>query len=349
MNVSVLIATANRADQLADTLASLSGLRTVGATELIVVDNNSTDATRDVVAAAADRFPFPVRYVFEAEQGKYAAMNTGIRAARGAILASTDDDARFEIDWLERAVDGLERYECDFVGGRVLPLWSGPKPDWLSDRNSLYTKVIALLDHGDEAMEFGRGRISWPLGVNVAYRRSVFDRIGLFDNRLGRKLGTLRNQSQREWHLRARAAGVRGFYLPDMVVHHVVTVDRLDKQYFRRWQYWHGISRALLYAQAGYDIEEPELENPPHAGEREIGGVPVHLLKKAAVSARSYAWRTLRGDRAIALEHELWLCFFAGVARQRWKHRAPIRNAAHRQPSARSVCAGSTAAARRAG
>lgn len=324
MDLSIIIATANRADQLTDTLASLSRIRTVGDTELILVDNNSTDATRDVVAAASAWCPFAVRYVFEAEQGKYAAMNAGVRAARGAIIAATDDDARFEADWLERAVDGLQRYGCDFVGGRVLPLWTRPKPDWLSDRNSLYTKVIALLDHGDEAREFGRGGISWPLGVNVAYRRSVFDRVGLFDNRLGRKVGTLRNQSQREWHLRARAAGARGFYLPGMVVHHVVTADRLHKQYFRRWLYWHGISRALLYQQGGYDIEEPELENPPHAGEPEIAGVPIHLLKKGARSARSFAWRTLRRDRATAFEHELWLCFFAGVVSQRWRAKSQL-------------------------
>ena len=321
MDVSVLIATANRADQLADTLASLADVRTVGATELLVVDNNSTDRTRDIVEAVAGDYPFRIRYIFEAEAGKYAALNTGLREARGAIVAATDDDVRFETDWIERAVDGLLRYDCDFVGGRVVPLWTAPKPAWLAERSSLHTKVIALLDHGDDVREFGRGGISWPLGVNVAYRRSVFDRVGGFDNRLGRKVGTLRNQSQREWHLRARAAGVRGFYLPEMVVHHLVTAERLEKTYFRRWLYWHGISRALLHNQGGFDMEEPELEVPPHAGEPAIGGVPVHLVKKAARSARSWAWRRMRRDAATAFEHELWLCFFAGVVRQRWRDR----------------------------
>lgn len=320
MDVSIVIATANRADQLADTLASLARVRTTGATELLIVDNNSTDATRDVVETAAADYPFPIRYIFESESGKYAAMNTGVRQARGAIVAATDDDARFPADWLERAVAGLVEYECDFVGGRVVPLWSAQKPEWLNERSSIHTKVIALLDHGTSVREFGRG-ISWPLGVNIAYRRSVFDRVGEFDNRLGRKAGTLRNQSQREWHLRARAAGVRGFYLPDMVVRHVVTPDRLEKQYFRRWLYWHGISRALLYLQGGFDMEEPELEDPPHAGEREICGVPVHLVAKAARSSGSWLWRSLCGDAATAFEHELWLCFFAGVVCQRWKDR----------------------------
>jgi glucosyl-dolichyl phosphate glucuronosyltransferase len=248
------------------------------------------------------------------------ALNSGIRAAAGAIIAATDDDARFEVDWLERAVDGLSRYGGDFVGGRVRPVWGGPKPDWLAVTNGLHTKVIALLDHGNSVREFGCG-ISWPLGVNVAYRRDVFERVGLFDNRLGRKSGTLRNQAQREWHLRARAVGVRGFYLPEMVVHHLVAPERLEKQYFRRWLYWHGISRAMLYRQAGFDMEEPELEYPPHACERQIAGVPVHLIRKALRTTRSLVWHTLRRDVSLAFEHELWLCFFAGVVRQRYSDR----------------------------
>jgi len=232
------------------------------------------------------------------------------------VILATDDDAFVEPDWLDCALDGLERLDCDFVGGRVLPLWGGPKPRWLAEQNGLHTKVIALLDHGDERREFGRGGISWPLGVNVAYRRSVFERVGLFDNRLGRKAGTLRNQAQREWHLRARAAGARGYYLPEMVVHHVVPRERLQKRYFRRWLYWHGISRATLFRTGGFDMEEPELESPPRSPL--VGGVPLHLIWKAARMARSFAWHSLRGDATEAFEYELWLWFFAGVVRQRW-------------------------------
>jgi len=317
MNASIIIATANRSADLGDTLRSLALIRTPGTAELIVVDNGSTDDTRRVVEHAATWYPFPLRYLFEPEAGKYAALNTGIRAARGHIIAATDDDARFEADWLERADEGLRRHQCEFVGGRVLPVWGAPKPAWLDERSGLYAKVIALLDHGDAVREFGR-TISWPLGVNVAYRRDVFDRVGLFDNRLGRKIGTLRNQAQREWHLRARTAGVRGFYLPDMVVHHLVAASRLEKAYFRRWLYWHGVSRALLFRHGGFDMEEPEKQSPPYAAERRIGGVPVHLLAKAAHETGALAWHQLRGHVARAFEHELWLCFFSGVARQRW-------------------------------
>ena len=321
MDISIVICTANRAHELRDTLASLAGVVWGGSAELLVVDNGSTDGTRGVVNEAARAYPFPIRYLYEPGDGKYAALNSGITAAHGRIIAATDDDARFERDWLERAAAGLSRYDCEFVGGRVLPLWLAPKPEWLAETNGLHTKVIALLDHGSNPREFGRGGISWPLGVNVAYRREVFERVGLFDSRLGRKAGTLRNQAQREWHLRARALGVRGFYLPDMVVHHLVAPERLRKQYFRRWLYWHGISRAMLFRQGGFDMEEPELEKPPHAGARQIAGVPIHLIGKSLRTARSMAWHSLRRNDGLAFEHELWLCFFAGIVRQRFADR----------------------------
>jgi glycosyltransferase involved in cell wall biosynthesis len=347
MDVSIIICTHNRAGDLRDTLASLAAVSQRGRVELLVVDNGSTDQTRAVVEAMAAEFPYPLRYLYEARDGKYAALNAGIRATTGSVVVATDDDARFEPDWLERAVDGLHQHQCDFVGGRVLPLWGGPKPDWLAERNGLHAKVVALLDHGDHVREFGRS-ISWPLGVNVAYRRDVFERVGLFDNRLGRKAGTLRNQAQREWHLRARAAGLRGFYLPNMVVHHMVPAERLSKQYFRRWLYWHGISRAILYRQGGFDMEEPELEQPPHAGERGPFGVPPHLVRKALRATRSLVWHTLRRDVPQAFEYELWLCFFAGVVRQRWAERrlplaagpATVRAAIGPQPSADTALAG---------
>lgn len=320
MDVSIIIATANRANDLRDTLASLARIDRPGSVELLIVDNCSTDDTRAVVEAAARHFPYRLRYLYEAEEGKYAALNAGIRATSGRIIAATDDDARFESDWLVTAVDGLAAHDCAFVGGRVLPLWGGEKPIWLGERNGLHTKVIALLDHGAEVREFGRS-ISWPLGVNVAYRRDAFVQVGLFDTRLGRKAGTLRNQAQREWHLRARAAGVRGFYIPEMVVHHLVSADRLCKRYFRRWLYWHGISRAMLYRQGGFDMEEPEMERPPHAGGREVFGVPVHLIRKAIHATGAWLFHAVRRDIGVAFEYELWLCFFAGVVRQRWADR----------------------------
>jgi glycosyltransferase involved in cell wall biosynthesis len=319
---SVLVITHNRAETLRETLLSLVRMASRDPWEVIVVDNNSDDQTHSVVSDVARTAAISVRYMQETRPGKYLALNTGIQCAAGDFIACTDDDAFPHPDWLDRAAEGFGRFGCDFVGGPVYPIWRRPPPGWLAKDRSVYQKVLALQDHGTQALEYGRG-ISWPLGVNVAYRRGVFGTAGLFDGRLGRVAGTLRNQAQREWHLRARAAGARGFYLPQMVVDHIVAADRLEKQYFRRWFYWHGISRALLCRNGGLDVEEPE--SMTHSGERRLLGLPLSVYPKALRSARSLVWHSIRRD-ASAFEYELWLWFFAGLLRESLKRHghAPV-------------------------
>jgi len=321
MEFSIIIPTYNRADELRETIHSIATLNVHRDWELLVVDNNSPDDTRAVVEAEMASFPATLRYLFEPEQGRYAALNTGIRAATGRIIATTDDDARVEPDWLTRAAAALEALGCDYVGGKVLPIWKGSRPDWLPHRPGPHWAVLALQDHGEKSREFGVNGLPWPLGINTATRREAFDRTDLFDNRLGRKAGTLRNQAQREWHLRARAAGLRGFYVPDMVVHHVVEADRLKKQYFRRWYYWHGISRAILFTKLGVDMDAPDSSQLDFSKVPQIAGVPRYMFRTLLTRVKDLLTARLRGDSVAAFEHELWLCFFAGLARQRWTER----------------------------
>jgi len=324
MDFSIIIPTYNRADELRETIRSVGKLTVSGDCELLVVDNRSTDHTRAVVEEESRTFPHRIEYLYEPEQGRYAALNAGIRAARGRIIATTDDDARVEPDWLMRAADGLDALGCDYVGGKVLPIWRGAQPAWLPHRPGRHWAVLALQDHGNTPLEFGVNGTPWPLGINTATRREAFERTDLFDNRLGRKAGTLRNQAQREWHLRARAAGLRGFYVPEMVVHHVVEADRLRKQYFRRWYYWHGISRAILFAKLGVDMDSPDNSRLDFSRVPQIAGVPRYMYRTLAAHAKDWVLGRLRRDGVAAFEHELWLCFFAGIARQRWAERKVI-------------------------
>lgn len=319
MEFSIIIPTYNRADELRETIRSIAKLTVAGDWELLVVDNKSTDHTRAVVEEESISFPAPLRYLFEPEQGRYAALNTGIRAAKGKIIATTDDDARVEPDWLTQAAAGLKALDCDYVGGRVLPIWKGDRPAWLANRPGRHWAVLALQDHGDKPLEFGAPDLpAWPLGINTATKREAFDRADLFDNRLGRKAGTLRNQAQREWHLRARAAGLRGFYVPNMIVHHVVEAYRLQKQYFRRWCYWNGISRAILFTKLGVDMDNPDYSRLDYSKVPQIAGVPRYMYRTLVTHMKNLIVARLRGDAVDAFEQELWLWFFAGVVRQRW-------------------------------
>jgi glycosyltransferase involved in cell wall biosynthesis len=313
---SIVIATYNRAADLRATLNSLNDLQPDGPWEVIVVDNNSSDDTDTVVQDAAPSFSAPLRYLFEREQGRSPALNSGIRAAAGAIIATTDDDVRVPADWLNRASEALERLGCDYVGGRVLPIWGGPRPSWLPDHGGKHWAVVALLDYGPDPIEFGT-RV--PLGVNMAFRRSAFDRAGGFDPNTGRRAGTLLGQEVREWCIRARKAGVRGYYVPELSLHHIIPPERLNKRYFRRWFYWRGISRALLYQRSGLNMEAPEQTTLDFSTVPHVFGVPRYLYRKALAAAAGWLSDSLRGRGVRAFEHVLWLCFFAGIVRQRFR------------------------------
>lgn len=156
----------------------------------------------------------------------------------------------------------------------------------------------------------------------MAIRREAFSRLGLWwDNRVGRQGNTLRGQEQREWCVRARAAGLKGFYTPDMIVHHIVPQDRLNKKYFRRWMYWNGISRSILYRMSGLDIEGREQAKPDPSEAAQVAGVPLYLLRRLAGRVadvlKAYARREVEG----AFGHEMRMWFYAGAIRQRWKDR----------------------------
>ena len=322
MKFSVVIATYNRAQDLAETLTSLAQLEVADEWEVIIVDNNSTDNTDEVVTQTAKNFPVPLRYLHEPEQGRSAALNTGIKAALGEIIATTDDDVRLNPDWLRNAEIALQNLECDYLGGKALPIWGGERPKWIPEGRSIHWAVIALLDYGPEPIPLGD---YVPIGVNMVFRRDAFERAGLWDNTIGRKAGTLLGQEVREWCQRARAANLKGFYSPDLVIHHVIPGDRLTKKYFRRWFYWHGISRAILYKTRGLDMESPESTVLDFAKVPHIVGVPRYMFRTYLQSFVSMIGAIVRGNEVSAFESELGLWFFAGVLKERWKaRREPI-------------------------
>src|SRR5215470_13912897 len=124
-SISVLICTFNRAALLRETLAALQEMDAPEAcsVEIIVVDNNSNDDTPAVVAESIHRARFPVICVHERQQGKSFALNAGLTAASGDVLALTDDDVLPATDWLVRIVDAFRRQNVTFVFGKVLPRW----------------------------------------------------------------------------------------------------------------------------------------------------------------------------------------------------------------------------------
>lgn len=337
MKFSVVIATYNRADELVKTLASLKELQVAEPWEVVIVDNNSSDNTREVVLKAMTDFPVPLRYFHEPQQGRSAALNTGIRESKGEIIATTDDDVLLDPHWLTNGARALDQLQCDYLGGKAVPLWPESRPAWIPEGRCIHWAVIALLDYGPKPLPLGDGNYV-PIGVNMIFRRSAFDRAGLWDNTIGRRAGTLLGQEVREWCQRAAVANLKGFYSPDLVVHHTIPAERLKKKYFRSWFYWHGISRAILYHTKGFDMETPESTELDFSSVPHIAGVPRYMFRTYLRSFFSMIGAFIRGDEVAKFEHELGLWFFAGVVKERWKNRRePIAQRAKSHDASRQL------------
>jgi len=269
MDVSVIVCTHDRSASLARVLAGLAAQTGLEdrSWEIVVVDNQSTDGTAAVVRAAAASCPVPLRYRYESVPGKSNALNAGIDAAAGRILAFTDDDVELTPGWLAGLVEVLERFRCDGVGGPVVPVWTGPSPRWLAEAGP-YRMHAAVVDfqHGDEPIALDAA----PLGANSAYRREVFERYGRFRADLGHVGRAPLPCEDTELARRVLRGGGELRYAPGAVVYHDVEPARLNRRYFLDWYKARGRAAAREASSDGNAAT--------------IAGVPRHLLRTFVTS-----------------------------------------------------------------
>jgi len=331
-DLTVVIATYKRAALLDATLHSLNAVRASGRVwEAIVVDNNSGDDTKAIVARHARDFAVPLRYLVETRQGRSSALNAGIAAASGAVIVMTDDDVQVDEGWLTAAGDALlgdaER-SIRYAGGPVEPIWEAPPPRWLDLTRGDLWGTIAIQDHGADTFVYEVAR-KVPLGANVAAHRSLFDEVGGFRADLGRTTGaTPLGQEVPEWLMRVRAAGYSGRYVPSMRVRHHVPATRLTRPYFRRWWYGKGMSRAALERLQPITELGLDLRRTPH-----VFGVPRYMFGTAARDVTAWLRARAVGDIATAFRHQMMLAYFAGYLRAR--RQSPLSG-----PQTRSAPAG---------
>jgi glycosyltransferase involved in cell wall biosynthesis len=310
LDATVLICTYNRDTLLGETLDSLARCRADSLRwDVLVVDNNSTDRTREIVTSRIDRFPVALRYLFEPRQGKSHALNTGLAATDAAVIAFTDDDVQVEANWVEASCRPLTSAAAiDYTGGPVLPIWEKPCPPWLDQTRSDLWGTLAILDYGGEPFLFEERR-RVPLGANMAVRRSLIDRIGGFDPELGRRGNSLLGQEQAEFFCRSRAAGARGLYVPEMALRHHVPARRLTRSYFRRWWYWKGISKSRLEQRQPVTEMGIDLSRVP-----KVLGVPRFMFGSALRDLIGWTAALLMWKTAERMRHEMMLCYFVGYA-----------------------------------
>lgn len=238
MKISVIVCTYNRCEYLRKALQSLM-MQDFPASdyEVLVVDNNSKDRTRDVVS----EFP-RVRYLLEEKVGLSHARNLGIAESHGDIIAFIDDDARAEKTWLARLTQVYrEEKDAGCVGGRVMLEWIAGKPLWWHPD---LDEVFNGINYSERRIALTHPR--YPYGTNISYKADLFIKVGLFGTDLGRIGSKLLAGEETELCLRIEKTGYKIFYEPSAVVYHRVEPGKLTKSYIRKRAIWHGRSHALI-------------------------------------------------------------------------------------------------------
>jgi glycosyltransferase involved in cell wall biosynthesis len=289
MTISVVIATYNRAPLLREALEHLGRQRYQEGDEVIVVDNASTDATPEVIARAAAGFPVALRRVRETTPGKTPALNAGLAAAKGQILALTDDDVLVADDWIDTIRRIFRDKSLALAGGRVDPRWERPAPSWLRvEQQDCYGPMaspLALLHYGDVQPLGHRTAV----GANLIVRRDVLQALGAYH----------------DFCRRAVSAGYVCEYRPELRVRHWVPANRVRLRYYLRWFFWSGVTDAVLKT----DHEENAapvrhllrriLSAPPAALAYLIAGRQADAAERMmdGAFAFGYLWESLKRSR----------------------------------------------------
>jgi glycosyltransferase involved in cell wall biosynthesis len=202
--------------------------------EIIVVDNNSSDGTRNVAEAIGRRHPH-VRYCPEPRQGLSHARNRGWRQARGRYVAYVDDDSQVTDSWVATAADVIRRVGPAVFGGPYSALYASPKPRWFRDAYGSSMK-------GDEARALTRHE--FLDGSNLVIRRSLLERLGGFDCGLGMAGSKLAYGEETELQRRIRAAVPEAviYYEPALHVYHLVRAEKMTIRWMARRHFVSGRS-----------------------------------------------------------------------------------------------------------
>jgi glycosyltransferase involved in cell wall biosynthesis len=232
VDATVAICTWNRAASLAATLESLCAVRVPAGLdwECLVVNNNCTDRTDDVLESFAGRLP--LRCLIEPIPGLSRGRNRGVREARGDLVLWMDDDIHVDKEWLAAYVDAAERWpQATYFGGSIEPLYLCEPLSFVTANVGTFQGLLGIRNFGPLERPFREG--DGPYGGNMAIRRSVFEK-WMFDERLGHQHAYRIAGDETAFFEGLRKSGHEGVWVPGARVRHVITPDQLTAAGIRR-------------------------------------------------------------------------------------------------------------------
>jgi glucosyl-dolichyl phosphate glucuronosyltransferase len=250
VEISVVICTRDRAQQLTELLESMCALTPPGvAWELIIVDNGSTDNTPQVVESFEDKLP--IRRVYQAIPGLSNARNAGVDAAQGAYIVWTDDDVHVRPEWLLSYAQAFKRWpDAAIFGGKITPVLLPPTPSWFERGAKYLGSALCLRDLGDRPVPVSTTGHCIPWGANYALR-ALEQKQYNYDPELGVAPGRRTGGEEVDVIERILASGKGGWWLPQVEVEHIVPPSRQTIPYVASYYQAYGDLDAYKAIRAG--------------------------------------------------------------------------------------------------
>jgi glycosyltransferase involved in cell wall biosynthesis len=250
-SVTILLPTFNRAEPLRETLAALSAVDYSGIDwEIVVIDNNSSDHTPEVVKSFQGHLP--ICYLRETRPGKNSALNKALReCSLKHIVVFTDDDVTPDRDWLKQIVQISARWpDIAIFGGRVDVRWPGERPEWASTD---WIQAIGFSQHDLGDREVFYDARACPFGPNYWVRKEVFRTVSEFDENLGPRPANRLMGGETVFLLELQSRGFEALYSPLARVQHRIAPQECCISALRRRGYRFGRAQARLH---GWTREE---------------------------------------------------------------------------------------------
>ena len=240
--LSVVLCTHGRPDYLAACLEGL-GRQTRTGFEVVVVDSASPPAEAQRIASLAAASE--ARLLRAAAPGLSHARNLGLAAAGGAWVAYLDDDAVPDANWAVALLGRIAALPAEVaaLGGRILPAWEAPLPDWWPPA---FRGVLTIVEwDGTGLVDGGLPAGVEIYGANMAFATAPLRAMGGFPEALGRIGDRLLSGEEVEVVARLVAMGHRAFYDGAIVVHHSIQRERLRPGWLLRRLLWQGATDAM--------------------------------------------------------------------------------------------------------
>ena len=252
LKATVAICTYNRASLLSLCIESIAMLDfPKNEFEVLVIDNNSTDATEDIYRQCVSKFStLNLRYVMETQQGIAHARTRGALDAKGEIIAYIDDDCLAEKNWLREIVSFYSDHpEAMSTGGRIIPVYTVPVATWYG---KYFWGLVGNYDLGKKIFQMKGAR--YPSGANMHFRFTAFEKYGYFDSQLGRLGTSLMAGEEKAMYLKLLAGREKVYYLPQVIVYHHVEANKFDKNYVRRHSMGIGASERIMNKDSAWKL-----------------------------------------------------------------------------------------------